>query len=106
MTTVIAVEAVTEFVHNNVLDAVDRCLNEVGVESDAPLAVATSPARTHSAQFYVGCGHTVARCDLCALLQVALKCLFRLPSIPSIYDLLHTCNVCFVGNGNIKKFAS
>lgn len=78
----IVVSQVTEFVHYDVVDAPNRCVDEQSVQKNSFCALATSPASFHSTNMDQGSGRDVTLGLHKADVQPALEDLLCLASVP------------------------
>ena len=96
---------VAEFVHDNVVDAVNRCLNELEVQGDPPGGRATAPSRTHAAYFELNGRNAVPLADLLAMGRVVCEEVFCPSRIPLFDGSPSLAGSCLVGDGDLEESA-
>ena len=96
---------VAEFMHDDVINAVNRGLDKVEIQGDLPSSCATAPPCAHVANFEGHGGNTVARSDFKAREKVFCKDVLCASRIPSFDDLANLVSHRLVGNSDLKKSA-
>ena len=100
---VVMVLQVAELVHDDVLNAVYRGLNQGDVERDATGGSATSPPRAHTSDYELGLGDAVTGTGLVTFCKVATEGLLGTLPVPGVDPLANGVPVALVRDSDMEE---